>query len=330
MKSVLVVAWLALGAGVLLACGGEVRTGEVEQYVSSDGAPQWQEKTLVSSGIQRRYLVLAPLVHGNPKLPLLISMHGWSWTPELHVGALGWAESFVKANDVIVAFPEGVGSSWNAGSCCPPASGPQQIDDVQFIAKLIDDVAASYRLDRARVYASGLSNGAAMAYRVACERPDLIAAVGSVAGTVRVPCAPGRPVPIIEIHGEGDLLSPYYGGLDMFGNPLPSIAETMGVWANNNSCLPGADKKTTFAGTDVTCEQFRACKDDAIVELCTVHGADGIGGGGGGHNWPGAAIDLYQTNPALYFWWGYQTNEIAAHEVIWNFVKRYHQPPAAE
>ncbi len=314
---------VVIGVASLSACGGlsEMNTSEhgpASNALSSTGTPAWEVKTLVSNDIERTYRVLAPLVDGQPKLPMLIVMHGWSFSAQQTIEVGGW-DGFAVASHFILVLPEGVGLSWNSfGSCCPPAS-TLGIDDVQFIADLIDDVAGQYRLDRARVYASGISNGASMAYRLACERPDLIAAVGSVTGTLgEETCAPGRPVPVIEIHGTADLLNPYHGGVGpIFGNVTLGAPGTVAVWAANNSC--SSNKKTTFAGADVTCEQYRACKADAKVELCTING--------GGHNWPGSATDLYKLDPVTFRWWGYQTNEIAAHEVIWNFVKQYRVNP---
>ncbi|WP_232287494.1 alpha/beta hydrolase family esterase [Anaeromyxobacter dehalogenans] len=180
---------------------------------------------------------------------------------------------------------------------------------------------ANHRLDRARVYASGISNGGGMAYRLACERPDLIAAIGSIAGGMGTEeCAPGRPVPAIEIHGDADPLSPYAEGLGpIFGDYTRGAPGTVAFWAANNGCALETEKKVTFSSTDVLCEQYRACKADARAELCTVFG--------GGHNWPGSAVDLYEMDPEVNWWWGYQTDDIHAHEVIWEFVKEYRLVP---
>lgn len=333
MKGWIAAASLAVGVGILItasvvAVGGEARANELEQAVSSDGPYNVQ---LFSGDRWRSYRILAPIVDEDPKLPIFISLHGWGVGPEASELLGGWND-FALANHFILVSPEGVGLSWNAGPCCDPAWS-MAIDDVQFISDVIDDVAAHYRVDRARVYAAGMSNGAYMAYHLACERPDLIAAVGSVAGTLflregmaEVECAPGRPVPVIEIHGDADVLVPYGGasisggevGLDGLGAP-----GTVEFWAVNNSCSLKTDKKTTFASPHVTCEQFRACEAGSAVELCTVKD--------GGHNWPGANnLCEWTQDPFTCWWWGYQTDEIAAHEVIWEFVKNYHLPAAAE
>ncbi len=325
-----------ISAASLLAFVGEVRADELPPI------PSMQTVTFTSyskpgapEGIQRSYYFFAPVVDEDPKLPLLINLHGWGVDPYTGdwIGGEGRFSAFAQANHFILVSPVGEGLSWNAGPCCAPAW--PEIDDVKFISEVIDHVAANHRVDRARVYAIGMSNGAFLAYRLACERPDLIAAVGSVAGAllsregIGVECDPGRPVPVIEIHGTLDWLVPWEGGLRPEGEGelnlwALSTLDTVGYWAMNNSCSLETDQKTTFAGPkDVTCNQFRACKSDAIVELCTVLG--------GGHNWPGSAIDLYEDVDKEYFWWwGYMTREIATHEVLWRFVSRYHQPPAAE
>jgi len=44
-----------------------------------------------------------------------------------------------------------------------------------------------------------------MAYRLACERADRIAAVGIQAGSIEIPsCRPSRPVSVLAIHGNAD------------------------------------------------------------------------------------------------------------------------------
>src|SRR5581483_1221143 len=106
----------------------------------------------------------------------------------------------------IVAYPEGSGRlardhTWNGGNCCGYAM-EQKVDDVGFVRVLLDDLAWRARIDTKRVYATGMSNGAVMAYRLASELADRIAAIAPVAGPMgTATCKPSRPVSVMHFHG---------------------------------------------------------------------------------------------------------------------------------
>jgi len=78
---------------------------------------------------------------------------------------------------------DGYDREWDTGS----ASGLddwERVDDVGFSAEVVADLTRKYNIDKRRVYTVGISNGASMAIRVACEHPELIAGVASVHGSL--------------------------------------------------------------------------------------------------------------------------------------------------
>lgn len=209
----------------------------------------------------------------------------------------------------IVAYPAGlavgVGLSWNAGGCCGNPS-----DDVGFIRDLVKALESTYCIDPKRVFATGLSNGAMMSYRLACEASDVFAAVAPVAGAVVVkPCAPARPVPILAFHGTGDTIVPFNGGTDGLYHVLnfPPVSYSIDLWRSLDSCpsspvpidgsaapMPrdstpdGGPSAALFEGStlasekgDSACHVWSGCRDGSEVELCTIVN--------GGHAWPGGA-----------------------------------------
>ncbi|MEN9643843.1 MAG: hypothetical protein RL238_512 [Actinomycetota bacterium] len=102
--------------------------------------------------------------------------------------------------------------TWNAGGCCG-AAARKDVDDVAFIDALIDEMMADHHIDADRVYVVGHSNGGFMAYPLACELSDRIAAVGLQAGGLMVDtCAPERPVSLLHVHGRDDTNVPLDGG----------------------------------------------------------------------------------------------------------------------
>ncbi|HEX2048332.1 MAG TPA: PHB depolymerase family esterase [Acidimicrobiales bacterium] len=230
-------------------------------------------------GQERPYRVFVPptLDRSRPA-PLVLALHGGAAGVDDMVRTTGFDREAL-AGDFIVAYPEGTQRAWNAGKCC--GSAPRRNpDDVGFLVKVLDQLEADYRVDRSRVFVTGVSNGAMMAYRLACERADRITGVGVVAGAVMVDdCRPSRAVSILEIRGTEDTLIPYLGGKPTAAEaegapPYPSAAQMVQGWAEVNGCPPPAPVKVDGP---VTIEEWTGCRDGSAVSLVTVLG--------GGHLW---------------------------------------------
>jgi polyhydroxybutyrate depolymerase len=177
--------------------------------------------------------------------------------------------------------------SWadGRGASIPDRRG---IDDVGFLSALIGKLVTDYGISPDRVFATGLSAGAFMANRLACDRADLIAAVAPVAGTLGVgtPCNPSRPVSVLQTHGTADPIVPYNGGA-MTGRggastiiSAPALAER---WRQADGCSPPVQDTLPSAGDGTTTQRSVAspCADGTAVYVLTVEG--------GGHTWPSAA-----------------------------------------
>lgn len=103
-----------------------------------------------------------------------------------------------------MVYPDGHGKSWNAGGCCPSATG-DKVDDVGFVKAIISALAADACIDLDHVHASGCSNGGAMSFRLACDAADVIAAVAPVDfDTAATPCKPSRPITEIQFRATKD------------------------------------------------------------------------------------------------------------------------------
>lgn len=227
-------------------------------------------------GLDRTYRLYVPLSLDRAKpAPLVIVLAGVGNSGDSMVEATGF-DRVAEKDGLIVAYPEGVNETWNAGYCClgRAASGP---DDVAFLGRLIDDVAAADKVDAARVYVVGVSAGAMMAYKFACDQAGRVAGVGSVAGAMVLDaCHPSRPVSVIEIHGTTDGLVPYDGGATAGGAtqpspPTPAVAQR---WADLDSCTPAPESATAGVVTTAT---WSGCSSGTGVRLVTL--------AGGGHTW---------------------------------------------
>jgi polyhydroxybutyrate depolymerase len=265
--------WWAVGLAMSLsaACGG------------GSGSPPppgpVQHGQVSVDGQDRTYRVFVPptLDRSRPA-PLVLVLHGGGNSVDDTVRTTLFDR---QASDggFIVAYPEGTRLEWNAGTCCGSAPS-RKPDDVGFLSQMLDRVEADYPVDRARVFLAGVSNGAMMAYRFACEHAERVTAVGSVAGSVvTADCQPSRPVSVIEIHGTEDPLVPYTGGLpsapEAQGAPPYTAAPAMATrWADIDHCPAPAPPKVA---APLTTDSWTGCANGSAVSLVTVQG--------GGHVW---------------------------------------------
>lgn len=250
--------------------------------------------TLEYDGLTRDYLLhVPPGYDGAAPAPLVMGLHG-AFGSARQFERMANMNSAADARGFVAVYPEGTGpvQTWNAGHCCGPALW-SNVDDVGFILALVDELEGMLAIDPDRIYVTGLSNGAMLAYRLAAEAPEVFAAAGIVAGSiggrasersslVTLP-APDTPVSIIALHGRQDRAVRYDGGeslgaLDFERSDL-SVAEAMAFWTAANACEALPATESLFDG--VILHDVYGCPDDVGLELYTIVDGD--------HSWPGAA-----------------------------------------
>jgi polyhydroxybutyrate depolymerase len=251
---------------------------------------------------------------GSPT-PVILLWHGGGGYP----GAMRKQSGMDAVSDrhgFLAVYPAGSGTrtnrllTFNAGACCDYAV-KENIDDVGFTAALIDDLASVYSIDRARVYSTGLSNGALLSYRLACELSDRIAAIAPVAGTLGIErCAPKRAVSVMAFHGLADNNLPFAGGVGKRSvskvNFRP-VSETIQTWVRLDGC-PETPKPSSKGAA--TARVYGPCRDGAEVVLWAIEG--------GGHTWPGGETTLLEKAIV-----GPVNRDISASEEMWAFFKRH-------
>ena len=165
-----------------------------------------QYDSIPYDGDYRTYLLHLPSGYtGISDLPLIVAMHG-GFGNAYNMETISELSIKADAEHFIVVYPEGVkggflnASSWNAGWCCGFASS-SNVDDVGFIDSFLNTLIGDYSIDTNRIYATGMSNGGFMSYRLACELSDRIAAIAPVECSMTMTsCTPNRVVPIIHFH----------------------------------------------------------------------------------------------------------------------------------
>lgn len=275
------------------ACGGGSEAGSPETSTSSTTSPPratgsgqvTRDETVVTpDGRTRTYRVVVPdgLPPDRP-VPLLLALHGGTGSGRQFERTSGF-DALAAEHGFIVVYPDGIeiggrtvlsrGHVWNGGRCCSTATR-EDVDDVGFLATVIDEVSAVHRIDPARVYAAGHSNGAIMSYRLACELSDRIVAIGLQAGAIEIDgCAPTQPVSVLAIHGTADTNIPIEGGRGrgLAGIAFSSPTESVARFAAIDGCGPPATR-TDPDNPDVTVRTWSGGRQGTEVQFVTVEGA---------------------------------------------------------
>ena len=248
--------------------------------------------------------------------PVVLAFHGGQSHPEQMRGFSGLDE-FATAGAAVVVYPAGTGSregilTWNGGNCCGEAFQTAS-DDVRFVDQLLDRLIDRLPVDPRRCHATGMSNGAMMAYRVAAELSERIASIAPVAGPLALATiSPARPVPVLHFHGSLDQFTPLEGGVgrrSVTRTCHRGIVDGLLDWVRANRLDP-EPVRTAIPSADagMTIERVAWGKpDQAEVVLYTIDGA--------GHTWPGRVPDsFYLGTSALGF---------PANPLILDFFRRH-------
>ena len=233
--------------------------------------------------MERSYLLHLPasLEAGRP-IPLLLVLHGAGGAGAGIASHTGLTEPATQRGYAVI-YPDGVGRRWNDGRGTRAGQ-----DDVEFIRILLDSLARELPVDPKRIYATGISNGAGLAYRLACDLPGIFAAIAPVAGAPAVAieerCAATQPVSLISFQGTRDPLMPYEGGnVAIRRGRVLSAQRSAALFAQVNGCTPPpavtAEPDTVKDGTRVRRSVYSDCLEGREVVLYTIEG--------GGHTWPG-------------------------------------------
>lgn len=273
---------------------------------------------------QRRYLVHVPPGYDATKAtPVVIAFHGGGGNPESMVRLSG-LNAKSDAAGFIVVYPYGTGRmenqflTFNGGGCCGYAM-ENKIDDVAFTRALLEDLAMVAKLDAARVFATGLSNGGIVSHYVASELSDRIAAIAPVGGPLMMD-APNekRAVSVMHFHGTADAFAPFQGGYGQgsFGRSkgvtdFRSVDHTIQAWVKANGCQPEPRVEplpdTADDGMKVTRKTWSGGRDGSEVVLIEIDG--------GGHTWPGKEPIVKMLGPS--------TRDISANDLMWEFFQKH-------
>ncbi|MBI5752572.1 MAG: prolyl oligopeptidase family serine peptidase [Hydrogenophilales bacterium] len=271
--------------------------------------------SIVHDGLTRMYLVHVPQKYrAATPAPVVLAFHGGGgdmnyMATDKYYGLISKAE----AEGFVVAFPSGFSklksgkfATWNAGTCCAGARD-QEVDDVGFVRKIVGNVTSQINIDRKQIYATGMSNGGMMSYRLACEMADTFKAIAAVAGTDNTTsCTPKAPISILHIHAKNDDHLLYNGGAGKTFRDQSKVSDfisvpaTLAKWVKQNSCNPTPQRVLETPGA--YCDKYSQCQGNVAVQLCVTET--------GGHSWPGGTKPRGDEPPS---------QAISANDVMWAF-----------
>jgi polyhydroxybutyrate depolymerase len=270
-------------------------------------------------GRERTYALHVPANYDEMKsVPLLIALHG-----RLGTGSgeerLAHLDKVSDEHGFLVVYPDGLDRSWSDGRGGTP-SDRNGVDDVKFLSALIDKIEGEYKVDHARIYATGMSNGGFMSGRLACDLSERIAAVAivgaSLSESVAAHCHPTKPISVMIIQGTEDPLVPFDGGaLGKNGDRGVVLSHKAAVqkFVEVDHC--GAEAKEKHVpdkagdGTSIDVAMYGPCAGNSEVASYVING--------GGHAWPGGIQYL----PAMII--GKTTHNLDGSEEIWEFLSRH-------
>jgi len=274
-------------------------------------------RTLTVDGLERTYVVHTPNgLDSKTPTPVVLALHGATMNGPMMAWFTGLNSKADEAGFIAV-YPNGTGThsslTWNGGNCCGSAM-QNNVDDVAFINALLDDLIWAYQIDSRRIYATGMSNGAIMAYRLGSELSDRIAAIAPVAGSIGIEVGqPKNPVSVLHFHGTQDEFVPFTGGKgprSITGTDFRSVEDSIQAWVRANECEVSPINDLLADSDDglrVTRRTYGSGRDGSEVSLVVIEG--------GGHTWPGMKPNLKIL--------GKSTLGISANDMMWDFFARH-------
>lgn len=268
----------------------------------------WTDHEIAVKGAAaRKYIRYLPESYdGRRRLPVVFNFHGYSANAEEQLLYSGLVSVSDRIGFAVVTL-NGQGDPKHYNQRATEHDG--EVSDISVVTRLLDELSATLCLDQRRVYATGMSDGGALAAALGCFASTRFAAVAPVAALIYDPsCDKGKPVPLMAFRGTADKIVPYAGGtVACCGNPVVNPTKVdITSWAKHNGC---ASRPAVTRHGDVETTAYTGCTAGADVVLQSVIG--------GGHTWPGA-IGL----PGL----GHTSRDINASQAMWEFFAAHPKP----
>lgn len=279
--------------------------------------------SLEIDGLQRYYYLHLPKNYSeSQEYPLVFVFHGGGSNAKNIMKGSEYNQE-ADLEKFIVVYPQGTGKSsflgpsgtWNAGPKTGGYAVMNNVNDTKFFDSMYEQITSKYKINKQKVFSTGISMGGMFSYRLACERSDKIKGIAPVGSTITLDnCNPENPVSIIHFHGTADKFVPFEGGNGsetvplklIVGQNYPSEKETIALWTKLNNC--SNETKIIFEKDDIQCTEYFECEKNTKITSCVINN--------GGHNWPGSEP---VKSSKLKEYLGETTQTISATNMSWEF-----------
>jgi polyhydroxybutyrate depolymerase len=163
---------------------------------------EFASETVKVGNVLREYRLVVPQsVDLSKPAPLVFAFHGFL------IDSKDAMPTYTKLNETadkhgfILVYPNALDRSW-------AFTPDKMVKDLAFFDALLEKLTADYKIDRDRIYATGMSNGGYFAHFVGKERSKVVAAVACHSGALGLQTLAGihaeRKFPVMIIHGDRD------------------------------------------------------------------------------------------------------------------------------
>ena len=163
---------------------------------------------------------------------IALFLHGAPGTPQKVAGIFD-AKSLTNERQLLSVSPQGSHKFWGWDSNNSDSGGTI---DTDFISSLLTQIRAENNITSDKVYVFGYSAGGFMGYKLACEIPEKITAVVSLAGQFRGDfdqCTTSTAVTLHHFHSPQDTDVPILGRA---AGDIQSVTDTLAHWRQINGC----------------------------------------------------------------------------------------------
>ncbi len=218
--------------------------------------PQWELSTdsINIEGVYRSFEYYVPdNLKNTPSL--MFFMHGSGGTIERIRSATNYEFEKIarERKNYIIVYPLGFNNYWN--DCRASAdydANKEDINEIAFFNDMIDYFVGRFKVDPDSVFASGVSNGGHMCFKLAYEMPEKFKGIAPLLANLpdksNNDCLPKEiPISIMIINGTDDPINPYEGGWvvvrkDSTRGKVVSTKQTIKYWANLLTCNYGTQE----------------------------------------------------------------------------------------
>lgn len=182
--------------------------GKLRELLAARAPDGFVEQSWTLDGVKRTAWVRVPKEAKGP-LAVVFCWHGHGGRSAQAAGRWGYEQADTTS---ILVFPQGLPTvsplvdkegrmpGWQT------AVGGEGDRDIRLFDTILADLRKTQSVDERRIYSMGHSNGAAFSYLLWQARPTVLAAIGSVAGSLRGDVKELPPLPVIHVAGENDPL----------------------------------------------------------------------------------------------------------------------------